>query len=115
MSSTTTTFNPVHVLGTSFEQAVELLRGKPVTPGEAEAVAMRCYPWRRQASNPDSYWVTPGQAAEILGRSPQAVRQSLDRGRLPHAVHVSGVRLMRRADIESIAGRHVVPRQRASA
>jgi hypothetical protein len=107
------TFDPLHVLGTDAEQAAALLRGRPVTPGEVEALAMTSYPWRRHARDPRSYWVTPGQAADILQVSTQTVRQLLDRDRLPHGIHVSGVRLMRRHDIQTIAQqRRRVPRQR---
>lgn len=108
----THTFDPVHVLGTSTEQAVELLRGRPVTPGEVEAVAMTAYPWRRHVRDPHSYWLTAGQAADVLGVSPTAVRQLLDHNRLPHVTHASGVRLMRRSDIASIAERRRPRRRR---
>jgi excisionase family DNA binding protein len=109
--SPTHTFDPVHVLGTSTEQAVALLRGRPVTPGEVEAVAMTAYPWRRHVHDPHSYWLTAGQAADLLGVSAQVVRQLLDRNRLPHVTHTSGVRLMRRSDISTIAERRRLPRQ----
>jgi hypothetical protein len=36
---------PVHVLGCSPEQARRLFHGRPVTPGEAEAIAERSYPY----------------------------------------------------------------------
>lgn len=106
------TFDPLHVLGTSTEHAVALMRGRPVTPGEVEAVAMTAYPWRRHVNDPHSYWLTAGQAADLLGMSVQSVRALLDRNRLPHVTHSSGVRLMRRADIAAIAERRGVPAQR---
>jgi hypothetical protein len=39
------------------------------------------------------------------------VRRLLEQNRLPHVVHESGVRLMRREDIESIAHRIRIPAQ----
>jgi hypothetical protein len=47
-----------------------------------------------------------------MGMRPKAVRKLLDSHRLPHIVHASGVRLMRRHEIEAIASQsphHVVP------
>jgi hypothetical protein len=38
-------FDPVHVLGCSPEKAQRLFHGRPVTPGEAEAIAERSYPY----------------------------------------------------------------------
>jgi len=99
----TPTFDPATVLGCSEEEAAELLAGKRVTPGEVESVAASSYDWRRHVRDPRSYWVTAAQAARILRRSPGEVRRLLDNGRLPYIVHVSGVRLMRRHQLEELA------------
>ena len=96
-------FDPAHVLGCSREQALQLFRGRRVTPGEAEAIAERSYPWRRHLHDPDSYWVTTSETARILHLAPPQVKRLLDRGRLPHIRHVSRVRLMRRAQIVALA------------
>lgn len=104
-SATDGRFDPTHVLGCSSEQALRLFRGRPVTPGEAEAIAEKSYPWRRHLHDSDSYWVTTGDAARILHLAPTQVRRLLDRGVLPHVRHVSRVRLMRRAQIEALAQR----------
>ncbi|HLN77983.1 MAG TPA: helix-turn-helix domain-containing protein [Nocardioidaceae bacterium] len=105
-------FDPPHVLGCSRAEAAALLRGKRVTPGEVESVAMRHYSWRSHLRDPDSYWVTVSQAAVMLHLSPQQVKRLLDEGHLPHVVHVSGVRLMRRSQIESLVGRAPTARHR---
>ncbi len=102
----TRTFDPVRVLGTSPEQAARLLAGKRVTPGEVESVAATHYDWRRHLRDPRSYWATVSQAARILHLSPTVVRRMLDEGRLPYVVHVSGVRLMRRDQLEDLARAH---------
>ena len=102
----------VAILGCTPEEAARLLHGRPVTPGEVEAVARVHYDWRRHVNDPDSYWVTISQASRILGMRPKAVRKQLDNHRIPHIVHSTGVRLMRRHEVEAIAGRsphHVVP------
>jgi hypothetical protein len=91
-----TPFDPVHVLGCGREQARALFHGRAVTPGEAEAIAEKAYPWRRHLHDSASYWITTSGAARVLHMSPQQVRRLLDQGRLPHVVHDSGVRLMRR-------------------
>ena len=93
----------VTILGCTPEEAARLLRGRPVTPGEVEAAARIHYDWRRHLHDPDSYWLTISQASRILGMRPKAVRKLLDAHRLPHIVHASGVRLMRRHEIEAIA------------
>ena len=94
--------DPIHILGCSREEAVELFHGRPVTPGEAEAIAERTYSWRRHLHDPNSYWITTTQAAPILQLTPREVRRLLDRGQLQHVRHASGVRLMRRAHIVAL-------------
>jgi hypothetical protein len=96
----TSPFDPAHVLGCSAREAMALLRGRRVTPGEVESVALKHYSWRRHLHDPQSYWVTTSQAAVLLRVSPQRVKQLLDEDGLPYAVHASGVRLMRREEIE---------------
>ena len=97
------------ILGCGPEEAARLLEGRPVTPGEVEAAARIHYDWRRHLNDPDSYWLTISQASRILGLRPKAVRKLLDSKRLPYITHVSGVRLMRRHEIESIALRSPHP------
>src|SRR3954464_10375356 len=101
----------VTILGCTPEEAARLLRGRPVTPGEVEAAARIHYDWRRHLNDPESYWLTISQASRILGMRPKAVRKLLDAGRLPSITHVTGVRLMRRHEIEAVASRarHQVP------
>ena len=93
----------VAILGCTPEEAARLLHGRPVTPGEVEAAARIHYDWRRHLHDPDSYWLTISQASRILGLRPKAVRKLLDSHRLPHITHATGVRLMRRHEIETIA------------
>lgn len=94
--------DPAHILGCSLEEATQLFHGRPVTPGEAEAIAERAYDWRRHRKDAASYWVTVAQAAAILGMSPSGVRHLLDRHRLPFVQHVTGARLMRRRQVEAL-------------
>lgn len=101
-----TTFDPVSILGCSQEEARSLLKGHLVTPGEVEAVARSHYNWRKHLDDESSYWVVTSQAARILGIPPRQVAAQLRRRRLPFVTHRSGVRLMRRSDVEAIA-RHV--------
>ena len=92
-------FDPVRVLGCSEEEAAELLRGRRITPGEVETVALSSYQWWRHLRDPRSYWVTTSQAARLLHLAPSVVRRMLDQDRLPYVVHSSGVRLMLRHEI----------------
>ena len=104
-----TVFDPAKILGCSLEEAQCLLRGRPVTPGEVEGVALQHYNWRAHLHDPGSYWVTLSQAAELLHCSTRELSRLLGQRRLPFQVHRSGVRLMRRQDVEAFAARHGVP------
>jgi hypothetical protein len=97
------TFDPANILGCSGDEAARLLQGRRVTPGEVEALAVYYYDWRRHSRDPQSYWVTVNQAARILHLSPGVVEWMLSERRLPHVLHASGVRLMRRHEIEQRA------------
>ena len=103
----TSGFTPAHILGCSEEEAVRLLQGKRITPGEVESVAVTHYDWWRHLHDSRSYWVTLTQAARILRLSPLVVKRMLDEQRLPHVMHVSGVPLMRRHEIEQLANARV--------
>lgn len=107
------TFDPAKILGCTLEEARGLLRGRPVTPGEVEGVALQHYNWRAHLHDASSYWVTPSQAAQLLACSTRELSHLLGQHRLPYYLHRSGVRLMRRQDIEAFAARHGVPTQRA--
>jgi Helix-turn-helix domain len=98
-----TVFDPARVLGCSLEQARRLMRGRVVTPGEVESVSLGSYRWRAHLRDPDSYWVTVSQAADILDVSVAELRRMLSERRLPFFTHKSGVRLMRRQQIQEIA------------
>jgi hypothetical protein len=104
---TTPVFDPASVLGCTEDEALLLLNGKRVTPGEVESVAAAHYDWRRHMRDPRSYWVTATQAAYILRVSPTVVKRMLDDGRLPYVAHSSGVRLMRRHEIEELASARI--------
>jgi excisionase family DNA binding protein len=95
-------FDPALVLGCTRLEATALLHGRRVTPGEVESVALTAYQWWRHLRDPRSYWLTVGQAARLLRVSTGTVRALLDSGRLPHVVHASGVRLMRRHEVEEL-------------
>jgi hypothetical protein len=95
--------SPAVVLGLD-EAAVErLLGGRTVSPQELEALAAIHYDWRRHLRDPRSYWVTPSVAAGILGLPVPAIEGLLEENRLPHIKHFSGVRLMRRHEVEAVA------------
>ncbi len=92
-------FDPVQVLGCTEAEAARLLRGRRVTPGEVETLALSHYQWWLHLRDPRSYWVTASQAARILHVSPGMIRRMLEDGALPYVVHASGIRLMRRHEI----------------
>jgi Helix-turn-helix domain len=97
--------DPALVLGCTEDEAVVLLQGRRVTPGEVETVALTAYQWWRHLRDPRSYWLTTSQTARVLHLSPSVVRRMLDEERLPHVLHSSGVRLTRRHEMEELAER----------
>ena len=74
-------------------------------PGEAEGVALRTYRWRRHLHDPASYWVTVGQAADLLGRPRPDVDRLIAERRVPCNVHADGTRLLRRHEVVALAAR----------
>ena len=70
---------------------------------DVEAIARSSYRWKRHTSDAHSYWVTSGQAAEILSVSIPRVKQLAAAGRLPFVAHDDGTRLFRREQITTIA------------
>ena len=110
-----TIFEAANVIGCQPAAAQELLEPGGLASGstvsatleELEALAVEHYPWKQHTDDPDSYWVTVGQAATILALSVQRVKQLLDEDRLPSVAHHSGVRLMRRAQLETLANSRV--------
>jgi hypothetical protein len=93
---------PAVVLGCTEDEAARLLDGRRVTPGEVDALAALHYDWRRHLRDQDSYWVTVPVAARLLRVSPAAVEHLLRAGRLDHILHVSGVRLIRRHELDAL-------------
>ena len=73
------------------------------TLGDVEAIAQSLYRWKRYTSDAHSYWVTSGQAAEILSVSIPRVKQLAAAGKLPFVTHEDGTRLFRREQITTIA------------
>jgi hypothetical protein len=102
-----TVFDPAWMLGCSLEEARRLMRGRVITPGEVEGVALEHYAWREHLEDPHSYWMTVPQAAAVLGLAEDELLEELDSRRIAFVTHRSGVRLMRRPQIERVARRRV--------
>ena len=108
-----TLFDAAHILGLPPEKSRRVLQAHgyvgprssrvKASVTQLEQLAMDTYPWHTHAHNNDSYWLTSRQAAEVLDLSSARVRQLLDEDRLPHLVHRSGARLLRRSQLEIIA------------
>jgi hypothetical protein len=111
--TTTTLFEAAHILGLPPAKARPLLeqrglfgprggrRGASVE--EIEALALEAYPWRAHVHDPDSYWVTVSQAADILGVSIPRVKQLVEKDFLPNVRHRAGVALFRRHQLHVVA------------
>lgn len=74
-----------------------------LSQAEVEEVARETYTWRRRV--PGSYWVAGNEAAAILGLSRQRLQQLAVQDRVPYVVHIDGIRLYRRAQLEVLARR----------
>jgi hypothetical protein len=96
---------PAAVLGCSEEDAARLVGDRTVDEDELEALAAVHYDWRVHLLEPDSYWVTPAVAARILHVPPVVVERLIATHRLSHVDHLSGMRLVRRSVVTTLAAR----------
>lgn len=67
---------------------------------EVEAMAAELYPWRRHVHDPQSYWVTGAQAADVLGVTVARLDQLSDAHQVPFLRHEDRTRLYRRSELE---------------
>jgi hypothetical protein len=74
-----------------------------LSQGDVEQLATLVYDWRDHLHDPTSYWVTGKDAAAVLGFSHQRLGQLAVQERVPYIQHVDGVRLYRRAQLETVA------------
>jgi hypothetical protein len=115
--SNATLFEAAHILGLPLVEAQPLLQrrgligprggNRNLTLQEIEALAVEVYPWRAHVRAPDSYWVTVGQAAEILEISIPRVKQLVEKGFLPTVKHRTGVTLFRRDQLHVVANARI--------
>lgn len=70
---------------------------------EVEALACQIYPWRDHLDDLAPYWVTAKRATRILGVNHTRLNQLAVRGFVPFEMHVDGVRLYRREQLEVVA------------
>ena len=95
-------FQAAHVIGCS-PSDVNKLVDQPLIIENVEAAALFHYPWKAHVHDPDSYWVTTAQAAQILAVNNARVKQLITAGRIPYETHRSGTYLMRRHQLEVVA------------
>lgn len=86
-----TVFEAAHIIGCDPTEARQHLEDAGFTAEleklEAMAAAITL---EQHTDDSESYWVTVGQAVEILDLSVQRVKQFLDEDRLPYLLHRSG-------------------------
>lgn len=70
---------------------------------DVEALAAEVYPWRRHLGDPESYWLTSGDAAAVLGVNRQRVQQMSEADRVPFLLHHDEIKLYRRHQMEVLA------------
>jgi excisionase family DNA binding protein len=61
-----------------------------------EGLVSATYKWRLHVHDPQSYWLTGQDAADLLGITRAHLTQLADAGRLPYLRHGDGTRLYRR-------------------
>jgi hypothetical protein len=84
-------------------QAEKILGAAPYDLEEVEKAALEHYQPSAHRSDRFSYWLTSGSAAELMGVSPARVKRMVSADRLPYVTHRSGLRLLRRHQVEVIA------------
>ena len=96
-------FDPANMLGCSDDERPACSRGAGSRRARSSPSRSTTTTGAGTPRDPRSYWVTVDQAARILHLSPSVVERMLTERRLPHVRHASGVRLMRRHEIEERA------------
>lgn len=92
-----------HILGMLPWQAELILGPGPYELEAVETAALEHYQPSAHRSDRFSYWLTSGAAAELMGVSPARVKRMVTADRLPYVTHRSGLRLLRRHQVEVIA------------
>lgn len=92
-----------HILGMLAWQAERILGFGPYDLEAVEKAALEHYQPSAHRADRFSYWLTSGTAAELMGVSPARVKRMVTADRLPYVTHRSGLRLLRRHQVEVIA------------
>lgn len=92
-----------HILGMLPWQAERILGPGPYELEAVEQSALEHYQPSAHRSDRFSYWLTSGAAAELMGVSSARVKRMVTADRLPYVTHHSGLRLLRRHQVEVIA------------
>jgi hypothetical protein len=92
-----------HILGMLAWQAEKILGAGPYELEVVEDAALEHYQPSAHRADRFSYWLTSGTAAELMGVSPARVKRMVTADRLPYVTHRSGLRLLRRHQVEVIA------------
>jgi hypothetical protein len=91
-----------HILGMLAWQAERILGAGPYELEAVERAALEHYQPSAHRADRFSYWLTSGAAAELMGVSPARVKRMVTADRLPYVTHRSGLRLLRRHQVEVI-------------
>jgi hypothetical protein len=92
-----------HILGMLAWQAERILGPGPYELEAVEISALDHYQPSAHRADRFSYWLTSSTAAELMGVSPARVKRMVSADRLPYMTHHSGLRLLRRHQVEVIA------------
>ena len=68
-----------------------------------EHLALTLYRWRQHLGEPESYWITGQEAADVLGVNVSRVRVLAAKDRIPYVLHVDGTRMYRREQLAVVA------------
>lgn len=101
-----TAFEAARAVGCRTPEVAGLLNGEPATLEAVQRLALKHYPRQAHVENPESYWLTTTQArggARRIGPPRPAAPRARAR---PYVTHRDGVRLMRRARLETLWGTH---------
>jgi predicted site-specific integrase-resolvase len=98
-----------HVAAGRLHSGRRRYKHRALSRADVEDLAVAVYDWRGHVHDPESYWLTGQQAADVYGVNRARLGELSRADRLPYVVHRDGVRLYRRHQLFVLARARLVP------